>query len=222
MVAFDTWEINFQRPENFNFYPGQYIEVDFKQREKSDFIRNFTIFSSPFENFISILTNRGISDYKNKLFNLPNNSEILLSQPKGNFTLNQNLSEKVFLSGGVGIAPFKSMIFDNHKFGFKFRTTLIASFSKKEEVVFYKEFLKLKDKNLKIIYTLSNDSNLGFEKGRINADLVKRYILNFKKAEFYSCGSFSFNSSMEEMLLGMGVDLNRIRSESIITDSPNI
>lgn len=221
-VAFDTWEIKLKKPENFGFYPGQYIEIDFRQRDRNDFIRNFTIYSSPFENFISIITNRGISDYKNRLFSLPNNSEVLISEAHGKFILDENLSEKVFLGGGIGIAPFKSIILEMNESGLKSKLTLIASFSKKEEIFFYDEFKSLENKNLKIIYTLSNDFYSKFERGRINENLIKKNILNFKKVKFYCCGSFSFNVSMEEMLLKMGVTLSKIKSESIITDPLSI
>ncbi len=218
-LTHNIWSVYFEKPYGFNYIAGQYMEIDFEGRKFKDYPRNFTISSSPLDEYLTITTRWGKSDYKKKLFELDEKSEIKMDGPKGNFILDaKNDKEKVFLSGGIGITVFHSMLKFIDKEKLNMRITLIASFKKLEDIIYFDEFKKIanENKNVKIIYTLSQESIKGFEQGRIKEKLIKKYISDFKNVEFYSCGSFSFNASMEEILINMRVKLENIKYESII------
>ncbi|MFL6473799.1 MAG: Rieske 2Fe-2S domain-containing protein, partial [Nitrososphaera sp.] len=76
-------------------------------------IRHFTISSSPTENFIMFSTRIRDSPYKKRLSTLEEGARVKVRGPEGQFVLHdEDYSKKsaVFLSGGIGVTPFRSMI----------------------------------------------------------------------------------------------------------------
>ena len=80
-----------------------------------------------------------------------------------------------------------------------------------------KKFIKqCQNPKIKIIYTLTKESKpvLGFERGRINKDLIKKYCPDYKKAEFYVVGSEAMEIGLLEMLKAMRIPKKNIFSEN--------
>jgi ferredoxin-NADP reductase len=74
-------------------------------------IRHFTISSSPTENFIMFSTRIRDSPYKKRLLTLEKDAKVKVRGPEGQFVLHQDYTKPaVFLSGGIGVTPFRSMI----------------------------------------------------------------------------------------------------------------
>ena len=74
-------------------------------------IRHFTISSSPTENFIMLSTRIRDSPYKKRLSALEVGAKVKVMGPQGHFILHEDYSKPaVFLSGGIGVTPFRSMI----------------------------------------------------------------------------------------------------------------
>jgi predicted ferric reductase len=74
-------------------------------------IRHFTIASSPTENFIMISTRIRDTLYKKRLASLEEGAKVKVRRPEGKFVLHEDYSKPaVFLSGGIGVTPFRSMI----------------------------------------------------------------------------------------------------------------
>src|SRR5260221_5442694 len=143
-IAKDTWKFSFKRDKNFLFSPGQYGSMFFGEDS-----RDFTIASSPLEKDVFFfVTKNGRSVFKQKLFALSAGSAVVVAKPAGGFTLREDSTAPlVFLAGGIGITPFYSMITYAHAVGLKIQITLIASFSKKEYIIFYEELKKIEKEN---------------------------------------------------------------------------
>lgn len=205
MLAEKTWIFTFEKP--FNFTAGQYVTmlVDTESRD-------FTIASSPWENTFSIVTKSGISLFKKKLFSLALDSFILVKHPAGGFTITDKSTHYVFLAGGIGITPFYSMISDIHKKGLRIPLTLLASFSQKRDIIFYKELKKIEKENayLKSVFTLSDDTWNG-EVGRISKNLISKHIQEFKSKKYLIAGSEKMVEDSQQILVDMGVDESHIR-----------
>jgi hypothetical protein len=114
-VGTDTFDFIFENNEKINFKPGQYMEWTLKHRspDTRGNRRYFTIASSPTEKEIHL----GVkfypepSSFKNKLLALQIGDEIVAGQRSGDFVLPKNhQKELVFIAGGIGITPFRSMI----------------------------------------------------------------------------------------------------------------
>ena len=207
-LAQNTWQFLFEKPSNFVFTAGQYTTV-FLGKDN----RDFTICADPSDRkYFSIVTKRGISDFKKKLFALKPGSSIMCKKPAGGFVLqDSDLSPHIFLAGGIGMTVFYSIILDACTKDIQRDMTLFVSFSKKEDMCFYAELKALEKKfsNLHITYTLSQDK--GDEEGRISEALIKKYIPDFQKQDFMIAGGEQMVYDTEELLLKMKVPQEKIR-----------
>ncbi len=102
--------IIFERPQNFLFESGDWIDINFsKQNLKGG--RTFSLSSSPTEPDLMITFKDGISEIKRALSQLKPGDKLKIAG-YGNdyrFTLNRHKCS-TFIAGGVGIAPFRSML----------------------------------------------------------------------------------------------------------------
>lgn len=107
--AKDTKSFFFLPSEKFIWEPGQYAYITL-----GEITKQFTIASSPTEEFIQITTRiRENSEFKQKLDSLDIGDEIESRAPFGNFVFNYTLNPApytLFLAGGIGITPFRSFI----------------------------------------------------------------------------------------------------------------
>src|SRR5215212_207934 len=179
-------------------------------------IRHFTISSSPTENFIMFSTRIRDSPYKKRLSTLEKGAKVKLRGPEGQFVLHEDYSKPaVFLSGGIGVTPFRSMIkyaTDEH---LPLKIVMFDSNRNRENVLFKKEFDDWANvnNNLKIIYTISEDEQQqqpsssaadGWkgEYGRIDKALILKYLdrNTLNNSIFYICGPPSMLKAMQSLL----------------------
>ena len=96
-----------------DYTAGQYAYFDIggvKDDPKGP-IRHFTIASSPTEDFIMISTRIRDTPYKKRLASIEERTRAKVRGPEGKFVLHDDYSNPaVFLSGGIGVTPFRSMI----------------------------------------------------------------------------------------------------------------
>ena len=208
-IAKDTWKFSFQKDANFIYQPGQYVSVFLGEDT-----RDFTIASSPLqEQKFFLVTKNGKSTFKKNLFALSPGTMIPVKHPAGGFVMREeDTTPLVLLSGGIGITPFYSMIAYADAMKLQIPITLIASFSKKEYMVFDEELQAIKRENplMKIIYTLSQDIWEN-DKGRISQEHIKKYVNNLGNKSFMIAGSEKMVENTEELLLSMGIDSSKIR-----------
>lgn len=208
--------------EKFDFKPGQYLKLylSIENPDARGTSRYFTISSSPSDkDFITISTRIIKSSFKLKLNSLIPGEKIRAFGPIGYFDFNQkSKKQNIFVSGGMGITPFHSILkfVDSKKIDPNI--VLIASFSIEEEVIFYDELknIESRNSNIKVIYTLTKDKNLnkGFENGRINEQKITKYSKNYKKAKYFIVGPEIFEQSMFEVIKGMGIKEEEIFKEN--------
>ena len=121
-------------------------------------IRHFTISSSPTENFIMFSTRIRDSPYKKRLSTLEKGTKVKVRGPEGQFVLHQDYTKPaVFLSGGIGVTPFRSMIKYATDMQLPVKIIMFDSNRNRNNILFKKEFDEWAsiNKNLKIIYTIS-------------------------------------------------------------------
>lgn len=187
-----------EKPIGFHFYPGQYIDYEMGDT------RSFTISASPSEDFLMLTTKEGRSEFKKMLFELKPNDKISASAAVGTFILDE-LSPAVFIAGGVGITPFRSMI--KYALDQKLIMPISLIYSNSDENFIFKEELDHWQRlmpNLKIIY--HNSTNLGHIR-----TLDTKYII--PNTIYYISGSPKFVDAMQKILLDMKIDETSIRSD---------
>lgn len=207
-IAKDTWLFTFEK-KHTKHTAGQYTTMYLGNDN-----RDFTIASSPREEkTFSIITKKGISNFKKKLFSLRIGSALQMEQPAGGFVLPEDTKTAyVFLAGGIGMTPFLSMISFFHEKKYTMPLTLFVSFSKKEQMIFYDMLQKIQQENpfIRIIYTLSQDI-WDKETGRISENLIKKYISDIHSVEYLIAGGEKMVEDTEKMLLDMGIEESKIR-----------
>lgn len=220
----DTYSFYFSRGNvPFDFLPGQYIEMNLphKNPDNRGISRYFTVSSSPTEKDYFMITTRVIqSSFKHALFALKKGTLVKFVSPTGNFTLKENIQKPhVFLSGGIGITPFHSMIVYASDRKLSVPITLFASFSTVEDVVFYDEFEKIAKDNsaIKIIYTITkpkeSQKEWSGETGRISKELIKKYVRDTTKQLYFIAGPTAMVPALNDMLRDMDIPLEQIRIE---------
>ncbi len=200
-----VFSLVFEKPKNYFFYPGQYIDLKLPVKDKLGNSRTFSFSSSPTEKDLVLTLKKGVTPYKKYLENIKEGEEFETTHPIGTFTLDES-SEAIFIAGGVGIAPFRSNIKFCLDQKLKTKITLIYSnsdenFPFKDELDKWKENLP----NLNIIY--HNTSKLP-RLTILDAKYLSPNII------YYLAGPPGLVYGMQEALLKQGIDLANIRIES--------
>jgi len=113
----------FEPQEPLAWEPGQYLHYVLSHEGADDrgLERWFTIASAPYEKNIAITTRfdgERVSSFKSALRHMNEGETIEADGPKGKFVLQPGEHRHIFISGGIGITPFHSMIkqfaHDNH------------------------------------------------------------------------------------------------------------
>jgi len=110
----------FEPEGKIDFKPGQYLryELDHEGADDRGISRFFTISSAPSEGDITITTRiikDGGSSFKNRLVNMDLGDEIFAYGPSGDFVVGDDPGPMLFIAGGIGITPFRSMVFEMEK-----------------------------------------------------------------------------------------------------------
>ncbi len=95
--------------------------------------------------------------------------------------------------------------------------TLFASFENINEVLFYDALQDVAKKNahISVVYTITQEHK-GFwqgEKGRITKALLEKYIKDILAPAYYLVGSAAMVAGIKDVLLAMGIDEAKIRTE---------
>lgn len=211
----------FKPDQEFTFEAGQYIYITLpvlKYEDPRGDTRHFTISSSPTEvedNFLRITTRiRQESGYKKTLDELEIGTTVAARGPQGFFALNQKSidlgSTQIFLAGGIGITPFRSMIKYNLDKGLGMPIHLIYSNSD-SDFIFKNELDQWKEGNdkLKIDYFDSSVS------GHLDSEKIRSLVSEseLKENTFWVVGPNAFVNAMEEALEKLEVPEENIKTE---------
>lgn len=214
-VSDNVFELAFAKDKILKFEPGQYMEwtLPHMGTDGRGNRRYFTIASSPTEEniMLGVKFYKNGSSYKKAMYSLNPKDTITASQIAGDFVLPKDEKQKiVFIAGGIGITPFRSMI----KFLLDTQKTrpiiLIYSNRKAEEITYADVFINAKAKiGIKTVYTLTDKDSVPPDWqgriGRIDDTMIREEIPDFSERLFYISGPQLMVVSTEEMLKSMGV-----------------
>lgn len=201
-VARETIAFFFEKPKRFKFVPGQFIEIHLNKK-----VYSFSIASSPKEKELMITTRIRPSAFKKALKKLKTGDRVKIDGSFGQFALHKNIKiPAVFLAGGIGITPFRSII----KGSLNRKITLFYSNRKNEDVAFLNELKELenKNKNFKLMVIMTKLT------GHINPKMIKEDVKNWREAIYYAVGSTGFVQSMVNMLSEMKIKPEQIKTEN--------
>lgn len=198
VVGKDIMDFLFVPQKKFNFIPGQYMEWTLPSinQDSRGNRRYFTIASSPTEETLRLgvrFYHNG-SSYKKQLQSLDSTTPIVAGQRGGDFVLPADISKKlVFVAGGIGITPFRSML--KYLIDTQQKRDIVVVYSNKtaDEIVYTDVLEKAAATfGMKIIYTLTATDQLPEnwqgERGRITPEMIQRDIPDFSQRYFYLSG----------------------------------
>jgi glycine betaine catabolism B len=203
-----------------NYTAGQFAFFDIGgvYNDPKGPIRHFTISSSPTENFIMLSTRIRDSPYKQRLSTLEEGAKVKVRGPEGQFVLHEDYSKPaVFLSGGIGVTPFRSILKYATDKQLPVKIIMFDSNRNRSNILFKEEFDEWADinKNLRIIYTISEEdreheqspssaakNDWKGEYGRIDKAMILKYVDNniLENSIFYICGPPSMLKAMQTLL----------------------
>jgi len=222
-IAAGTMSFYFEKPEGFQFKPGQYLDctlADPPQTDAEGNIRSFSLASAPVEPHLMLCTRMRDTAFKRVCEKMPIGSPLNVEGPMGSFTLHNNAARTaIFIAGGIGITPFRSMIVNATRTKLANRIVLFYANRRPEDAAFFDELQKLEseNKNFKLIgvMTAMHESKSAWngETGHIGKAMLSRHIPDLQGPIYYVAGPPAMVSGMKTTLTDAGVNEDDIRAE---------
>ena len=209
--AEDSFSFIFKPEKEIFWKPGQFIfyEIPHKDPDSRGIKRHFTISSAPYEKYIMLTSKFDFkkgSSFKRALFNLKLGSRIEAFEIKGHFVVSDTNKKLVFIAGGIGVTPYRSILLDFIHRGISPDVTLL--YGNKSSDIIFKEILdKIESSNDWL------DINYIIEPQLIESDLIKRNVSDIYNSVYYMSGPPKMVKIIRNALLEMKID-----KEDIVID----
>lgn len=222
-LAPDVYEFTFSTPHKFKFKPGQYMEwtLGHKDSDSRGVRRFFTLASSPTERTLrlGIKFHPETSTFKRSMLTLEKSAEILAAQVAGDFVLPADPRQRcIFLAGGIGVTPFRSMIkylLDIHQAR---PITLIYSVRHVDDIIYRDVFDRAqKELGIKVVYSITDPNHLpdswAGEVGHVGPDLIRRVAPDYRLSIFYISGPRGMVDSFRDSLRQLKTRDSQIKTD---------
>ena len=218
-----TTGLYFEKPDGFKFKPGQFANFTLDSVITTDpggITRSLSIASAPHEKDLMVAMRMRDTGFKRIASALPIGAPFLLEGPYGNLVLHRGVARPaVFLAGGIGITPFRSMIRHATEVGSAHRIFLFYSVRRFEEGAFLNELHEIQRLNdrFKFIPTITHPDGVPHhwrgELGHITEPMLNRWIPVSQAPVFYVAGPPGMVDGMRQMLCDALVSDDDIRAE---------
>ena len=217
-IARGTVALYLKKPEGFTFAAGQAVYVTLPGQTEVDSkggVRTFSIASAPQAPELMIVTRMTDTAFKRCLAGLSAGSPIGIEGPYGDLTLEGEAGPAVFLAGGIGITPFRSIIHDVSAQNPSRDLTLFYSNRSPGDAGFLAELQQLAQQNprFRLVATMTNAADWQGERGYIAREMIERHVGDITKPVFYLAGPPAMVAGMETLLEQAGVRSGNIRME---------
>ncbi len=222
-IAEGTMAFQFEKPGRFSFRAGQSVDITLIHPFDTDTkgnVRAFSLASAPYEDVLMVATRMRDTAFKRELARMALNTEVKIEGPGGNLTLHNNPSRTaVFLAGGIGVTPIRSILLRAAKEKLPHRILFFFSNRRPEDAPFLEELTKLQQENpnYKIIPTMTKmkESHQLWkgETGFINREMLAQYASGANSPIYYIVGPPAMVNGLHRMLNDSGVDDDDVRIE---------
>lgn len=223
MVARDTMAFYFEKPDGFEFKAGQYADytlLDPPETDEQGDTREFTISSAPFEEHLACTVRLRDTAFKRVLERLPLGSAVEIDAPLGSFVLSHRQTRPVvFLVGGVGITPVRSIMLQADHDKTEREIVLFYSNKTPADAAYLDELIQLDatNPNITVVPTMTRIHGAGTDWcgriGRIDSALLAKHVPDLTAPVYYLCGPPDMVQGMRAVLADAGVDDEGIRTE---------
>ena len=214
---------HFEKPRNFVFLPGQAGDFALENPPETDSEgnkRSFSFASAPYETDLIIATRMRDTAFKRNLKSVPLGTELTLDAPWGELVLHEETSvPAVFLTGGIGITPVRSIILQAAQDKLPQKLLLFYSNHTPADAVFLDELTATQKTNphFTLIATMTKMENSSTpwqgETGVIDKAMLLKWIPDLTVPIYYITGPPKMVSAMQKTLSEAGVKTANIRAE---------
>jgi ferredoxin-NADP reductase len=222
-IAEDTYAFLFDKPDGFAFRAGQFIELSLNHPHTTDArgkTRRFSLASAPNESRLMITTRIRDSALKQALKISPLGTPVEIEGPSGQLTLHKDSeSPAVFIAGGIGISPFRSMLLDAIASRLPHRFFLFYSNRRPEDAPFLDELEAIERShwNFTLIPTMTqvhkSRQTWSGETSVLDHEMIERFLKNVNSPTYYVAGPPRMVHGLHTVLSRLGTKTERIRSE---------
>ena len=217
----DSVDFIFSPNQKFTYTPGQYIELTLphsKSDNRGD-RRYFTLASSPTEQNIrfGVKFYKDGSSYKKALMGINEQTTVVAAQVSGDFVLPRDDKRKlVFIAGGIGITPFRSMtkfLIDTKQ---KRDVTLLYSARTNNDFAYRNVFEEARQEvGLNTIYFVTDEEvkvdSKYLRHQFIDDSAIKSAVPDYRECHFYISGTQAMVKALQAILTNLDVPKHQIK-----------
>ncbi len=216
-VAVRTELFLFEKPAGFTFIPGQFATLRIPSIAThgtvADATRAFSFASAPSDEMIAFAWRQSESAFKQTMDTLTPGDTVEMIAPAGRAILPPD-GAVIFLIGGIGITPVRSILREMRATGQKRDMTLFYSNRTPQDAPFFDEISSYDDL-CKIVHTMTGAvENWDGETGYITADVIRRHAPYYKNATYYVVGTSGFVHAMTDVVATFGITHEKIISDN--------
>lgn len=222
-IAAGTMAFRFEKPEGFAYKAGQFADCTLINPAETDAegnTRAFSLASAPYEGDLMLATRMRDTAFKRILKTMEPGMELTLDAPHGSFTLHNNVSiPAVFLTGGIGITPVRSIVLQAVHDNVPHRILVFYSNRRPEDAAFMDELMESHKTNSDYTFvgtmTHMEKSNREWhgETGFISKAMLLKSIGDLTLPIYYIDGPPAMVNAMRKILSEAEVDDDNIRTE---------
>jgi ferredoxin-NADP reductase len=210
------------KEQPFTFKAGQFVffeldELTFPDERGKR--RHFTLSSAPSEQGSVMFTTRlRGSGFKETLRQAPSGYELTMETARGGFTLPaEGPSQHIFIAGGIGITPYRSLWREAFNTQRPLNATLFYFNRAIADIAFGHELTDITQAmpSFKCVHVLS-ETEQGWtgETGRLSEALLQKHTPDFKSSWCWLSGPPPLVNSYKELLMQLDVSEDTIKTDS--------
>lgn len=199
------------------YAPGQFAFTRFYSEGLSTEEHHFTLSSSPLEEHIAFSI-KALGDYTSQLHKIQPGDRALI---EGSYGVCSNVGMTgpfVFIAGGIGITPVRSMLKTMHLSNTQDKALLIYANRTPDDVVFGKELDEMAQGDwLRVAHVYSDAEVEGAYKGFVTEEILRKELsisdFEFRISNFFIIGPPPMMDAMKKTLRTLGVSSDKILTE---------
>lgn len=212
-VAEATMEFTLEKPKGFEYRAGQFGDLVLPASTGLDESNNkhgFSFVSAPFEETLRMTTRMRASTYKLAAAKVPEGTMVKLLALWGDFTLQKNETvPAVFLIGGIGITPVRSIIAQATHDKTKHHITLIYANRTPAQAAYTKDLEGFAKENPHFTFVPHYTASAG----HVTGDLIQKVVPDISTPRYYLAGPEGMVKAMRALLIEIGADEDNIKTE---------
>ncbi|OHA62954.1 MAG: hypothetical protein A2748_00545 [Candidatus Wildermuthbacteria bacterium RIFCSPHIGHO2_01_FULL_45_20] len=207
----DCFSFFFQTEQPISWKAGQYLHITLPHQnpDARGIKRYVTIASAPYEGHIRItmrIDPLHSSSFKKALMDLRKGESMESSDPRGNFTVDDPSQPMIWIAGGIGITPYRSILADLDYRREPINVQLL--YANRDRDIVFKDTLEniaRTHEHFRISYAV--------DPIRINADFIHKNVPDLALPIFYLSGPLSMVNMLEQELHVLGIPDTRIKTD---------